>query len=102
MEYDDVTKKVCLCSFLSLVLIILFIITPLSNFVMTSNFMKVIILVVLAYTIYLNHRQTNSLKLSKSESPEISMQLDINVKCSYVFTFFLGLLFIFVVRSLLF
>ena len=100
MEYDNVTKKVCLCSFISIALIVLFIITPLSNFVIASNFMKIIILIILGYTIYLNYHQTNLMRLNKSDSPEISTQMDANIKCSYVFTFFLGLLFIFVIKSL--
>ena len=61
----DVTKKVCLCSFVSIVLIVLFIISPLSSFLMTSSFMKILILIILGYTIYLNSHQTNILSLSK-------------------------------------
>jgi hypothetical protein len=98
----DVTKKVCLCSFVSIVLIIMFIISPLSSFLMTSLFVKILILIILAYTIYLNNRQTNILSLSKnsSQSLEIQSQISTNIICSYVFTLFLGILFIFVVKSL--
>jgi hypothetical protein len=98
----DVTKKVCLCSFVSIVLIIMFIISPLSSFLMTSLFVKILILIILAYTIYLNNCQTNILSLSKnsSQSLEIQSQISTNIICSYVFTLFLGILFIFVVKSL--
>jgi len=97
----DVTKKVCLCSFVSMILIILFIISPLSSFLMTSLFVKFLILLILGYTIYLNNHQTNILNLSKksSQSMEIQSQLSTNIICSYMFTLFLGLLFIFVIRS---
>ena len=97
----DVTKKVCLCSFVSIVLITLFIISPLSSFVITSTFMKIIILIILGYTIYLNNHQTNILSLSKksSNTPEIQSQLSTNIICSYVFTLFLGILLIFVIKS---
>jgi hypothetical protein len=97
----DVTKKVCLCSFVSIVLIVMFIISPLSSFLMTSLFIKILILIILAYTIYLNNHQTNVLSLSKnsSQSPEIQAQLSTNIICSYIFTLFLGILFIFVVKS---
>jgi len=97
----DVTKKVCLCSFISIVLIILFIISPLSSFLMTSLIMKIIILIILGYTIYLNNHQSNILSLSKksSQSFEIQSQLSTNIICSYVFTLFLGILLIFVIRS---
>ena len=97
----DVTKKVCLCSFVSIVLIILFIISPLSSFLMTSSLMKILILIILGYTIYLNSHQTNILSLSKksSQTPEIQSQLSTNIICSYIFTLFLGILFIFVIKS---
>ena len=97
----DVTKKVCLCSFVSIVLIVMFIISPLSSFLMTSLFIKILILIILAYTIYLNNHQTNILSLSNNSSQnlEIQSQLSTNIICSYVFTLFLGILFIFVVKS---
>ena len=97
----DVTKKVCLCSFVSIALIILFIISPLSNFLLTSSMIKIIVLIILGYTIYLNNHQTNMLSLSKnsSQTPEIQSQLSTNIICSYVFTLFLGILLIFVIRS---
>ena len=97
----DVTKKVCLCSFVSIVLIVLFIISPLSSFLMTSSLMKILILIILGYTIYLNSYQTNILSLSKKSSqiPEIQSQLSTNIICSYIFTLFLGILFIFVIKS---
>jgi hypothetical protein len=40
----------------------LFIVTPLSGFFKTSLFMKIIILIILGYTIYLNNKQTNLLR----------------------------------------
>jgi len=97
----NVTKQVCICSFVSIVLIVLFIISPLSTFVLTSSFMKIIILLILGYTIYLNNHQTNILSLSKnsSQSFEIQSQLSTNIICSYVFTLFLGILLIFVIKS---
>ena len=100
-SYTDVTKKVCLCSFVSIVLIVLFIISPLSSFVITSSFMKLLVLIILGYTIYLNNHQSNILSLSKnlSQTPEIQAQLSTNIICSYIFTLFLGILFIFVIKS---
>jgi hypothetical protein len=97
----DVTKQVCLCSFASIVIIVLFIISPLSTFVVTSSFMKIIVLIILGYTIYLNNYQTNILSLSKNSSQtyEIQSQISTNIICSYVFTLFLGILFIFVIKT---
>ncbi len=97
----DVTKKVCLCSFVSIVLIVLFIISPLNSFLMTSSLMKILVLIILGYTIYLNNHQTNILSLSKntSQTLEIQSQLSTNIICSYIFTLFLGILLIFVIKS---
>jgi hypothetical protein len=99
--FTDSTKNICICSAASIFLILLFIVSPLSNFFKTSVFMKLLALLVLCYTIYLNIKQTNLLSLAeKSASTEkIKSQLRINLICSYVFTLFIGLLIIFVVKS---
>jgi hypothetical protein len=99
--FTDTTKKVCTCSALSIFLIVMFIISPLSNFFFTSIIMKIIILLILFYTIYLNIIQTNYLRSTSQSklSNELTAQININIVCSYVFTLFLGLLIIFVFKS---
>ena len=99
--FTDSTKKICTCSAVSIFLIILFIISPLSNFFMTSILMKIIILIILAYTIYLNIIQTNYLRTATNvvNSENIMSQLNTNILCSYIFTLFLGLMGIFVIKS---
>jgi hypothetical protein len=99
--FTDSTKKICTCSAISIFLIILFIISPLSNFFITSTLMKIITLIILAYTIYLNIIQTNYLKNATNvvNNDIILSQLNTNIMCSYIFTLFLGLLGIFVVKS---
>jgi hypothetical protein len=101
MIFTDETKKVCLCSATSIFLIVLFIISPLSNFFMTSLLMKFVILVILIYTIYLNKKQTELLRQASSviTSEKLNSQLNLNIICSYVFTIFLCLLVIFVIKS---
>jgi len=103
MIFTDSTKKICTCSAVSIVLIILFIITPLSKFFITSSFMKIIILIILGYTMYLNTIQTKTLSSATNfvKSELVMSQLNINIMCSYIFTLFLGLLFIFVIKSFL-
>lgn len=102
MIFTDETKKVCLCSASSIFLIVLFIISPLSNLFKTSFFMKIIILIILLYTIYLNNRQTNSLREAGVviNSEKLQSQLNLNIICSYVFTVFISLLVIFVIKSM--
>jgi ABC-type protease/lipase transport system fused ATPase/permease subunit len=99
--FTSATKQICMCSATSIFLIILFIISPLSNFFKTSLFMKLIALIILVYTIYLNNKQTNSLRdaSSMSTASQIKSQLNINIICSYVFTIFIGLLIIFIIKS---
>ena len=99
--FTDSTKKICTCSAVSIFLIILFIISPLSNFFMTSMLMKIIILIILAYTIYLNIIQTNYLRTATNvvNSENVISQLNTNILCSYIFTLFLGLMGIFVIKS---
>lgn len=102
MIFTDETKKVCLCSATSIFLIVLFIISPLSNLFKTSFFMKIIILIILVYTIYLNNRQTNLLREAGVviNSEKLQSQLNLNIICSYVFTVFISLLVIFVIKSM--
>jgi hypothetical protein len=62
----------------------------------------IIAIIILAYTLYLNNNQTNllrSVNLS-SNTPQVSSQLNINIICTYVFSVFIGLLIIFVIKSL--
>jgi hypothetical protein len=99
--FTDSTKKICTCSAISIFLIILFVISPLSNFFMTSMIMKIIILIILSYTIYLNIIQTNYLRSATNvaNSENVVSQLNTNIMCSYIFTLFLGVMGIFVIRS---
>ena len=99
--FTDITKNICMCSAVSIAIIVFFIISPLSNFLKTSLFMKIIALIVLFYTIYLNTTQTNLLRDAsvKSITEQVKSQLNINIMCSYVFTIFIGLLIIFIIKS---
>ena len=101
MIFTDETKKVCLCSATSIFLIVLFIISPLSKFFTTSLIIKIIILLILIYTIYLNNKQTRLLREANLiiNSEKLKSQLNLNIVCSYIFTIFLGLLIIFVIKS---
>lgn len=101
MIFTNETKKVCMCSASSIFIIVLFIISPLSNFFKTSLFMKIIALMLLIYTLYLNNHQTNLLRNASqnAKSEQVKSQLNMNVICSYIFTLFIGLLAIFVLKS---
>ena len=98
---SDYTRQICYCSFFSMLLIIIFIVSPLGEFVMISSIMKVCVLAILGYTIYLNSIQITMLQNTNNTQTdaEVAAQLSSNIMCSYVFTAFLCLLFIFVVKS---
>lgn len=99
--FTDATKKVCVCSATSIFIIILFIISPLSNFFKTSALMKIISLLLLAYTLYLNIHQTNMLRSANqiAKTEHVKSQLQLNTLCSYIFSLFIGLLTFFVIKS---
>lgn len=100
---DESVKLVAMCSFISMILIIIFVISPLNKITTLSLIMKIIILCLLAYTGYLCNAQITFMRNSNndSQSPAIKNQLTSNILVEYVFILFLGLLFIFVLKSIL-
>jgi len=96
----DLSKKICMCTYISIFFIILFIMSPLNNFVKTSAFMKVLVLIILGYTLYLNIHQHILFQKNTSVNPKLVNQISTNVICSYIFTLFLIVLFFFVVKDL--
>jgi hypothetical protein len=99
--FTNVTKKICTCSFIAMFLILLFVLTPLSNLIKTSATMKIISVILLIYTIYLNNIQTVSLKNTnmKNKPANVVSQFNMNIICSYIFSAFLLLLTFFVIKS---
>jgi ABC-type protease/lipase transport system fused ATPase/permease subunit len=97
------TQNMCLCTTLAIIIIMLFIISPLSNFFKTSLFMKIVSLRILAYILYLNYNQTELLRSASlvSQSEQVITQLNTNIICSYVFSLFIGLLIIFTFKSII-
>lgn len=99
--FTDATKSICICTAASIIIIILFVLSPLSNFFKTSSFMKIVSIIILGYTIYLNIIQTDYLRraTNSANAENVKTQLNINIICSYIFTLFMGLLAIFVIKS---
>ena len=100
---DESVKQVAMYSFMSMILIIIFVISPLNKITILSLLMKIIILGLLAYTGYLCNAQITFMRnaTNDSQSPTIKNQLTANIIGEYVFILFLGLLFIFVLKSIL-
>ena len=101
--FTEETKNICLCTATSIMIIILFVISPLSNFFKTSLFMKILSIGLMTYIIYLNYNQTNLLRSASvvTDSLAIQLRLNTNILCSYVFSFFIGLLIIFVFKNII-
>lgn len=104
IEFSKATQNVCMCLGLSVIFIVLFMMTPLNTFLLSSIFGKVIILTLLGYTLYYNTQQTNKfvnnfninlLDESKGWDP-----LKTNVLCSYIFSLFLLVLIISVIGKI--
>lgn len=97
----DSTKSICTCTFVFMVLSLLFIASPLSNFHKTSIFVKCIVLALIGYVGFMSIKQIEYLQNQVKQTilPDISHQLNMNLTCSYVFIFFVGLFFLFVLKS---
>ena len=102
IEYAKTTQNVCLCISISAFLILLFIMTPLNSFLLSSIFGKVIILTLLGYTIFYNVTKTN--KFAKNFDIDFTSgewgPIKTNIACSYVFTGFLLVLMLSVIRQI--
>jgi hypothetical protein len=102
VEYAKSTQNVCMCLGISIFLIILFMMTPLNSFILSSIFGKVVIIALLGYTLYYNISQTN--KFSKSFNISLTSgnwdELKTNITCSYIFSLFLLVLLLSVLRKM--
>jgi hypothetical protein len=102
IDYAKSTQNVCLCMSISVFLIMLFMMTPLNSFVLSSIVGKLIILLLLGYTIYYNFTQTNKF----ANSFNVNMMSDswdpvkTNIGCSYIFSGFLLILMLTVLQKL--
>lgn len=102
IEYAKSTQNVCLCISISAFLILLFIMTPLNSFLLSSIFGKVIILTLLGYTIFYNVTKTN--KFAKNFNVDLTAggwnPVKTNIASSYIFTGFLLVLMLAVLQQL--
>lgn len=101
IEYSKTTKNVCICLSIASFLIILFVLSPLNSFMLSSIFGKTIILALLIYMIYYNLKQTSTF----SNNFNISFgdgnwnPIKTNIACSYAFSAFLLILMVSVFRG---
>ena len=100
ISYGKTTKNICACTTVAILLIFLFVLSPLKNLLLTSLFAKMAILILLAYAMYANIESARFIK--KEFNVDFSNsdwnQLKMNIVCSYVFSGLLLLLLISVVK----
>ena len=100
VEFSKSTHNVCMCLGLSVILILLFILTPLNTFMLPSMFGKIIIIALLGYTLYYNTQQTNKFvnHFNVNIWNDNWNPLKTNILCGYIFSIFLLVLIISVFR----
>ena len=102
IEYAKSTQNVCMCLAISLFLIIIFIMTPLNTFLLSSILSKIIILILLGYIIYYNITNTNKFanEFNISFTSGNWDVLKTNILCSYIFSAFLLVLILSIIRQI--
>jgi hypothetical protein len=99
-NFIQTTKGVCLYTTISIILIIIFIISPLNQIIMASVFGKIGIIILLFYTIYLLFSGTFLfVKNYNVDFLDTSWnEIKTNVFCNYIFGLFLIFLSFCVIR----
>jgi len=104
VEFSKSTENVCMCLGISVLFIIIFMMTPLNSFILSSIFGKVIILTLLGYTLYYNTEQTNKFAQKSNinilNNNESWSPIKTNIMCSYIFSFFVLVLILSVIRKI--
>jgi hypothetical protein len=100
IEFAKSTQNVCMCLAIATVLIIIFMMTPLNTFLISSIFGKVIVLTLLGYILYYNVNQTNKISTNFNVSVMSGNwdALKTNIVCSHLFSAFLLVLILSVIR----
>lgn len=104
-EYSKSTQNVCMCFGIAVILVFIFMLSPLNKFMLSSIFGKVIILTILGYTLYYNVIQTNKFSNQfKLNSSILNINewnpIKTNVLCSYIFSLFLLVFIISIIRKI--
>ena len=101
MIFNDSTKNICLYCFVSIILIIIFTLTPLSNFNLLTIFVKIISILLLGYCTYLNGNQIKNFYSTNTDgnSALIKSYLNVNIFCSYIFSLSMIIFIFFIIKS---
>ena len=103
-KFTETAKKACLCTTLSIFLILIFIISPLNKISIMSILGKIIVVILLIVSIFMI--TTNTYQFTKRYDISIlditfwKNQMNINVMCNYTFSLFLIILLLCVIKKI--
>ncbi len=108
-NYLNTSKNSCMCISISIVIIILFFLTPLSNFLLISTIGKIVAILILSYafitntisTFDLSKKMDISLLSDSNYNIDGNTNLKTNIICSYIFSIFILLLIMMIVRKMI-
>jgi hypothetical protein len=101
-HFANTTKNICLTSTISIILILLFIVSPLRKILFISIIGKIGIIILLSVCLYIILNTTfkfineNEISFINSEWNELKS----NLLCNYVFSFFLFVLLFYVIKNI--
>jgi hypothetical protein len=108
-NYLNSTKNSSICISVAIVIIILFFMTPLSKFLLVSTIGKIIAVLILSYAFIINtisaYDVSKKLNISlfsdaNFTSNEIN-NIKTNIKCSYVFSIFILVLILMIIKKMI-
>jgi hypothetical protein len=101
-DFTNTTKNICLTSTISIILILLFIVSPLRKILFISIIGKIGIIILLTVCLYIILNKTfkfikqNDISFINSEWNELKS----NILCNYMFSFFLFVLLFYVIKKI--
>ena len=99
-QYAAGSKQVCMCTTISIILILLFVVSPLHHIFMASVVGKWVILGILAFALYKNYMITRTFSSDTNTTVMGTgpwTNTKINITVSYLFSFFILVLFVSVI-----
>jgi len=100
-KYSEDSKTISFCTTISIILIFIFIITPLSSNKIICIISKIIVLIILLFALYKNlfitYKFIKSEKISYLDGTWSNIKN--NILCSYIYSFFIFFLIVTVIKS---
>jgi hypothetical protein len=101
-NYSEDTKLVSNCTTLSLIILLIFVITPLGSYYNLSFICKLLVFIILTFALYKNLNATYKFTKVSNVSYLDGTWSDIkhNLICSYVYSIFIFVLIVTIIKSL--